>query len=99
MVDRREELRRVTRRVDEELGANPSQEAETLIAEIEKLMPEVEEVVAGSDFGRDAMEKAKAVVDKAKGTMQQGDVKALREQIEALQRTQRMFKGVVGKVG
>jgi hypothetical protein len=26
-------------------------------------------------------------------------VKALREQIEALQRTQRMFKGVVGKVG
>jgi molecular chaperone DnaK len=88
----------VARRDDEELE-KAKQEAQTLIAEIQKLMPKVEEVVAGSDFGRDAMEKAKAVVDKAKGTMQQGDVKALREQIEALQRTQRMFKGVVGKVG
>jgi molecular chaperone DnaK len=88
----------VARRDDEELE-KAKQEAQTLIAEIQKLMPKVEEVVAGSDFGRDAMEKAKAVVDKAKTTMQQGDVKALREQIEALQRTQRMFKGVVGKVG
>ncbi|MBX7195252.1 MAG: molecular chaperone DnaK [Sandaracinaceae bacterium] len=88
----------IARRDDEELE-KAKQEAETLIAEIQKLMPKVEEVVAGSDFGRDAMEKAKAVVDKAKSTMAQGDVKALREQIEALQRTQRMFKGVVGKVG
>ncbi|MBN8616524.1 MAG: molecular chaperone DnaK [Deltaproteobacteria bacterium] len=88
----------VARRDDEELE-KAKQEATTLISEIQKLMPKVEEVVAGSDFGRDAMEKAKAVVDKAKTTMQQGDVKALREQIEALQRTQRMFKGVVGKVG
>jgi molecular chaperone DnaK len=88
----------VARRDDEELE-KAKQEATTLISEIQKLMPKVEEVVAGSDFGRDAMEKAKAVVDKAKSTMQQGDVKALREQIEALQRTQRMFKGVVGKVG
>ena len=88
----------VARRGDEQLE-KAKQEAETLIAEIQKLMPKVEEVVAGSDFGRDAIEKAKAVVDKAKTTIQQGDTKALREQIEALQRTQRMFKGVVGKVG
>jgi molecular chaperone DnaK len=88
----------VARRGDEQLE-KAKQEAETLIAEIQKLMPKVEEVVAGSDFGRDAIEKAKAVVDKAKSTIQQGDTKALREQIEALQRTQRMFKGVVGKVG
>jgi molecular chaperone DnaK len=88
----------VARRDDEELE-KAKQEAETLISEIQKLFPKVEEVVAGSDFGRDAMDKAKTVVDKAKQQMQAGDVKALREQIEALQRTQRMFKGVVGKVG
>ncbi|GAB4214504.1 MAG: molecular chaperone DnaK [Sandaracinaceae bacterium] len=88
----------VARRDDEELE-KARQEAETLIAEIQKLFPKVEEVVAGSDFGRDAMDKAKTVVDKAKQQMAAGDVKALREQIEALQRTQRMFKGVVGKVG
>jgi molecular chaperone DnaK len=88
----------VARRDDEELE-KAKQEAETLIAEIQKLFPKVEEVVAGSDFGRDAMDKAKTVVDRARQSMTAGDVKALREQIEALQRTQRMFKGVVGKVG
>jgi molecular chaperone DnaK len=73
------------------------QEAETLIAEIEKLFPQVEAVVAGSDFGRDAIEKARTVVDKARALMERGDIPALKEQIDALARTQRMFKGVVGK--
>jgi molecular chaperone DnaK len=73
------------------------QEAETLIAEIEKLFPQVEAVVAGSDFGRDAIGKARTVVDKARLLMEGGDIPALKEQIDALARTQRMFKGVVGK--
>ncbi len=86
----------VSRRADEETeGAK--QEAETLIAEIEKLFPEVEAVVAGSDFGRDAIEKARAVVDRARTLMERGDSAGLKEQIDALARTQRMFKGVVGK--
>ena len=88
----------VARRDDEEVE-KVKQEAQTLIAEIQKLFPKVEEVVAGSDFGRDAMEKAKAVVEKAKQHIQSGDLVGLKEQVEALQRTQRMFKGVVGKVG
>ena len=88
----------VTRRDDEELE-RAKQEAETLIAEIQKLFPKVEEVVAGSDFGRDAIEKARAVVDKARSLIQSGDAKGLKEQVDALNRTQRMFKGVVGKIG
>ena len=88
----------VTRRGGEELE-QAKQEAQTLVAEIEKLFPKVEEVVAGSDFGRDAIEKARAVVERAQQLMQQGDAAQLREQIDALARTQRMFKGVVGKVG
>lgn len=87
----------VTRRADEE-HEKAKQEAETLIAEIEKLFPKVEEVVAGSDFGRDAIEKARAVVERAQQLMEQGDTQALKEQIDALARTQRMFKGVVGKI-
>ncbi len=87
----------VARRDDEELERY-KQEAETLISEIQKLFPKVEEVVAGSDFGRDAIEKARGVVGRARTLMQSGDSKGLREQIDALQRTQRMFKGVVGKV-
>jgi molecular chaperone DnaK len=73
------------------------QEAETLIAEIERLFPQVESVVAGSDFGRDAIDKARTVVEKARTLIRTGDVPALKEQIDALARTQRMFKGVVGK--
>ena len=87
----------VTRREDEE-HEKARQEAETLIAEIEKLFPKVEEVVAGSDFGRDAIDKARAVVERAQQLIESGDTPALREQIDALARTQRMFKGVVGKI-
>jgi molecular chaperone DnaK len=54
-------------------------------------------VVAGSDFGRDAIEKARAVVARARELMERGDSAALTEQIDALNRTRRMFKGVVGK--
>ncbi|MEO0322827.1 MAG: molecular chaperone DnaK [Myxococcota bacterium] len=86
----------VARRQDEQ-AESTKQEAETLIAEIERLFPEVESVVAGSDFGRDAIDKARGVVEKARELMERGDTAGLKEQIEALARTQRMFKGVVGK--
>ena len=87
----------VTRR-DDDAMEQAKQEAETLINEIERLFPQVEQVVAGSDFGRDAIDKARTVVDRARDLMQAGDATALKEQVEALARTQRMFKGVVGKV-
>src|SRR6202035_4145610 len=38
------------------------QEAEKIVGEIEKLFPQVEQIVASSDFGRDAIEKARAIV-------------------------------------
>jgi molecular chaperone DnaK len=86
----------VTHREDE-ATEQVRQEAETLIAEIERLFPEVESIVAGSDFGRDAIDKAKGVVDNARTLLEHGDIAALKEELESLGRTQRMFKGVVGK--
>jgi molecular chaperone DnaK len=86
----------VSRREDE-AAEKARQEAETLIAEIERLFPEVESIVAGSDFGRDAIDKAKGVVDKARTLLERGDIDGLKEELESLGRTQRMFKGVVGK--
>ncbi len=86
----------VTRREDE-ASEQVRQQAETLIAEIERLFPEVEQVVAGSDFGRDAIEKAKGVVDNARTLLERGDIASLQGELESLGRTQRMFKGVVGK--
>ncbi|MEM7138620.1 MAG: molecular chaperone DnaK [Myxococcota bacterium] len=86
----------VTRREDE-ATEQVRQEAETLIAEIERLFPEVEQIVAGSDFGRDAIDKAKGVVDNARTLLERGDIGGLKDELESLGRTQRMFKGVVGK--
>ena len=86
----------VTRREDE-ATEQVRQEAETIIAEIERLFPEVEAIVAGSDFGRDAIDKAKGVVDNARTLLEHGDIAGLKDELESLGRTQRMFKGVVGK--
>src|SRR5205814_1968838 len=88
----------VQRRQDDE-SEQVKQEAQKLIAQIELLFPEVEQVVAGSDFGRDAIEKARGVVNKARALIDRGGAEELAAQIDALARTQRMFKGVVGKVG
>lgn len=86
----------VQRRTDEDFE-RIKQEAETLVADVERLFPQVEKAVAGSDFGRDALDKAHGVLDKVRTAMERGDGAALRDQIEALARTQRMFKGVIGK--
>jgi molecular chaperone DnaK len=86
----------VERRGSEEFEA-VKQEAEKLVSEIERLFPQVEEIVASSDFGRDAIEKARAVVSKTRQAIQRQDVAAIKEQIDGLTRTQRMFKGVVAK--
>jgi molecular chaperone DnaK len=86
----------VERRGSEEFEA-ARQEAEKIVAEIERLFPQVEKVVASSDFGRDAIEKAKAIVGKTRDAIRNQDLAAVKEQIDGLTRTQRMFKGVVAK--
>ena len=86
----------VERRSSEELEA-AQQEAHKLIVEIERLLPQVERLVASSDFGREAIQKARNVVDGARIAMDKRDPLAIREHLEGLSRTQRMFKGVVSK--
>jgi molecular chaperone DnaK len=86
----------VERRVSEEFEGL-KQEAQKLTAEIEKLFPQVEQIVAASDFGREAIEKARATVTRARTAIEKKDATALKEHIEGLSRTQRMFKGVVAK--
>jgi molecular chaperone DnaK len=94
MENAKEDL--LDRRSSEEFEA-ARQEAEKLITEIEKLFPQVQQVVASSDFGRDAIEKARTIVDKARAAIERKDAAAVKEQIEGLTRTHRMFKGVVAK--
>src|SRR4051812_1350991 len=73
------------------------QEAEKLITEIERMFPQVEQIVASSDFGRDAIGKARGIVDKSRQAISRKDAAAMKEQMESLTRTHRMFKGVVAR--
>ena len=94
MHDARDYL--VERRTDEAFEA-AKQEAETLISEIERLFPEVERIVGTADFGRDALEKARNAVDRCKRCIESRNSESVRDQIEHLERTERMFKGVVSR--
>jgi molecular chaperone DnaK len=73
------------------------QAAEKLVEEIETLFPRVEQAIAGSDFGQDAVKKARSVVDRAKQSISAHDTQAVIDSTEALTRTLNMFKGVVAK--
>jgi molecular chaperone DnaK len=95
MIDDNRDLL-VVRREDEEVEKT-RQQAERLIEEIEQLFPRVEEVIAGSDFGQDAMRKARAVLKRANAAIEMKDAQAAQDSVEALTRTHNMFKGVVSK--
>jgi molecular chaperone DnaK len=86
----------VERRSDEAFETE-RQRAETLISEVESMFPVVERVVGASDFGRDALAKARSVVERARQAVQRKDTQAVREQVDMLERTIRMFRGVVSR--
>ncbi len=67
------------------------------MTEIERMFPQVEQLVAASDFGRDAIAKARTIVDKSRQAIARKDTAAVRDQLDALARTHRMFKGVVAR--
>jgi molecular chaperone DnaK len=86
----------VERRTDERFEGQ-KQEAETLIAEIERLFPEIERIVGSADFGRDALAKARTTVERARAAIASLNTAAVETQVEQLGRTLRMFKGVVSR--
>jgi molecular chaperone DnaK len=73
------------------------QAAEKLVDEIESLFPRVEQTIAGSDFGQDAIKKARSVIERARNGIGARDSQAVVDATEALNRTLNMFKGVVAK--
>src|SRR5689334_10665595 len=73
------------------------QEAEKIIDDIEGLFPRVEQAIAGSEFGADAVKKARLVLERARASITARDLQAVTDASEALHRTLNMFKGVVTK--
>jgi molecular chaperone DnaK len=79
-----------------EASEKNAQEIETLIAEIERHAPQVEEVVRGSEHGGEAMVKAREVVEQARAALRSGKPdEELQELLDSLRRTLRMFKAVL----
>jgi len=95
MMESAEEYMIERKESDELEGAK--QQAEKLVSEVEKLFPQVEAVVSSSDFGREALAKARDVIVKTKDAIERRDAAQLKEQGEALSRTLKMFKGVASR--
>ncbi|HEY5958314.1 MAG TPA: molecular chaperone DnaK, partial [Polyangiaceae bacterium] len=70
----------VERRTDEAFE-QVRQSIETLVSQVESLFPEIERVVGGSDFGRDALAKAKAVVYHARDAVVRHDAALCKAQV------------------
>jgi molecular chaperone DnaK len=71
--------------------------AERMLEEIEGLFTQVSEIISGSDFGQDAIKKARAVCDRARQSIAAKDLRLLQDSSESLTRTLNMFRGVVSK--
>jgi molecular chaperone DnaK len=82
---------------DSEEFEKEKQQVERMVTEVEKLFPDVEAIIAGSDFGLDAVRKARLVLDRAKTAIAAKDRQSVTDTREALSRTLNMFKGVVSK--
>ena len=82
---------------DSEEFEREKQAVEKIIDEIERLFPKVEEIISGSDFGQDAVKKARQVLERARASIAAKDRQAVQDTKDALNRTLNMFKGVVSK--
>ena len=72
-------------------------QVEKILEEIDQLFPQVSDIISGSDFGQDAVKKARNVCERARASIAARDTNQLQESTEALTRTLNMFRGVVSK--
>ena len=80
-----------------EAFAEERTEAERKIREIERMLPMVHDVLAGSEFGKDAIDKANVVLERTRNAIEARDSKALQDNQDSLSRALGLFKGVLSK--
>jgi molecular chaperone DnaK len=66
------------------------------LAEIEELRPAVQDALEKTRFGKDAVQKAEAVLTRVRQAIDAQDPHGLAEQEESLERTLQLFKGLAG---
>ena len=88
----------VTGDADEDFGRHEA-DAEHLLAEIDKLLPQARPIIDGTDFGADALNKAEQTLMRARDAIARKDAKDLAESIKPLQRTLSLLNNVIQKLG
>jgi len=88
----------VTAEADDEFGKHQA-DAEQLLDEIDKLLPQARPIIDGTDFGADALNKAEQTIVRARDAIGRKDTKDLVECIKPLQRTLSLLNNVIQKLG
>jgi molecular chaperone DnaK len=85
-------------RVEEEVKAKRV-ELKALMNEVSELMPQLQKATQGSEFGQDALAKAKQALETAKVASEATELKRVTDSIDTLTRTVSLFKGVLQRIG
>ncbi len=72
---------------------------EAVAKEVEAMMPQVRQLTGNSEFGRDALRKAEAVLTSSKTALKSSDLILLADWVDQLEKTRTLFVGVLERLG
>jgi molecular chaperone DnaK len=84
-------------RSGEELSSKRS-ELKALMAEVEALIPQLDKATQGSEFGKDAITKARSALEGARKASEGPVLSKVTEAMDTLNRTVSLFKGVLERI-
>ncbi len=70
-----------------------------MLKEVSGLLPQVQRLTEGSEFGVDAVAKAVKSIEAAKRAMEGGSLATVQDSVDTLNRTLNLFKGVLQRIG
>jgi molecular chaperone DnaK len=74
-------------------------ELKALVAEVTELLPQFQQATQGSDFGVDAVAKARTAVDAANASLEKGTLAQVMGAIDVMTRSKSVFQGVLQRLG
>ncbi len=85
-------------RVSDELKTKRA-ELDAVMKDVSDLVPKVQQVTEGSEFGVDAVAKAVKGLETARRARDQGNLAAVSDAVDTLNRTLNLFRGVIQRIG
>ncbi len=85
-------------KVSEELKTKRG-ELDAVLKEVSGLLPQVQKLTEGSEFGVDAVSKAVKSIEAARRSLEVGSLSTVTESVDTLNRTLNLFRGVLQRIG